>query len=162
MDFYALFGLPVRPVVDTSQLAKKYFELQRQSHPDFFSQDSEAEREAALERSASVNKAFTIFKDEYRTLEYFLQLKGVITENEKYELPPDFLMEMLELNDQLETADPAEMIAAVASVENGIKEPILPLLQMESASFNDASLSALKAYYYKKKYLERILDRLGD
>ena len=41
MNYFELFNLPVTLKVDKSQLAKKYFELQKQFHPDFFTQASE-------------------------------------------------------------------------------------------------------------------------
>ena len=60
MNYFELFDLPVSLNVDKSKLAKKYFELQKKYHPDYFTQATEAEQEEALEKSSAVNKALKI------------------------------------------------------------------------------------------------------
>jgi molecular chaperone HscB len=90
-----------------------------------------------------------------------LQLKGIIATDEKYNLPPDFLMEMMELNEDLDAETDIE--AKVAAYEQELLQDIEPLLSTEnSASLTENDFQKLKAYYYKKKYLKRILERLDD
>ena len=101
MNHFELFGLPVSIKIDRGKLAQKYFELQKKYHPDFFAQGTEHEQEEALEISSQLNKALKIFKSEDETIKYVLQLKGLLEEEEKYQLPPAFLMEMMELNEEL-------------------------------------------------------------
>lgn len=162
MNYFDLFGFPVAPVVDKMYVAKKYFQLQKSHHPDFFTQANEAEKEAALEQSAHINKAFTVFQDHEKTLEYYLQLKAIIVTDEKYQLPSDFLMEMMELNESLLTKTPETASDEIALLEAQLYNEIAPILK-DSALYEDAgSLQQLKAYYYQKKYLKRILDRLND
>jgi len=163
MNYFELFGLPQAPSVDKTVLAKKYFELQKQSHPDFFSNATEAEKEQALEQSAAINKAFNIFQNEERTIEYFLQQVGLIETDEKYQLPPEFLMEMMELNEAMteEAGDAVEK--RVGAYEDELWKDIKPVIgNYEAGKTDESSLLKLKAYYYKKKYLKRILDRLVD
>ena len=161
MNYFELFGFEEKPFVDRSLVSKKYFDLQKKFHPDFFTNESEDDRENALEQSAHVNKAFNIFKDPGKTIEYFLKLKGVLAENEKYNLPPAFLMEMMEMNEGLEGKDDAEMQQEVAVYENDLRAEIESIL-MPDAQISEDDLQKLKLYYYKKKYLDRILDRLDD
>jgi molecular chaperone HscB len=163
MNYFELFQFPSAPSVDRSLLPAKYFELQKKSHPDFFTQGTETEQEDSLALSADINKAFTIFRDEQRTIEYFLQTKGLITENEKYNLPPDFLMEMMEINEALTEEDETAITKRVTDYERSIYDEIKPLIDHYNATSSmEADLLKLKEYYYKKKYLNRILDRLGD
>lgn len=162
MNYFDLFGFPEAPMVDKTHVAKTYFQLQKSHHPDFFTQANEAEKEAALEQSAHINKAFTVFQDQEKTLEYYLQLKEIIVTDEKYQLPPDFLMEMMELNESLLTKTPETASDEIALLEAQLYNEIAPILK-DSALYGDAgSLQQLKAYYYQKKYLKRILDRLND
>jgi len=162
MNYFDLFGFLEAPVIDKSLVAKKYFELQKAHHPDFFTQANEAEKEAALEQSAQINKAFTVFQSQEKTLEYFLQLKEIIVTDEKYQLPPDFLMEMMELNESLLSKTPEAATDEIAEMEAQLYNEIAPILN-DSILYNDAeSLQQLKSYYYQKKYLKRILDRLND
>ncbi len=163
MNYFELFGLPQAPSVNRSLLAKKYFELQKASHPDFFTQGTEAEKELAEEQSASINKAFNIFQKEERTIEYFLQIAGLIVPDEKYNLPPDFLMAMMELNEALTEVGEESVFTSIDEIERDLYEEISSVLnQYDPAKTTREDLMKLKEYYYKKKYLKRILDRLGD
>lgn len=163
MNYFELFGLPVSPVVNRAELAKKYFELQKQYHPDYFTKSGEHEQEQALELSTAINKAFTIFQNEEKTLEYFLQLSGTLVADEKYNLPPDFLMEMMDLNEMLPELPELEIRNRVQSYGNLLAEEIKPYLQeLQPGSNTSQTTEKLKEYYYKKKYLKRILDRLPD
>ena len=162
MNYFELFGFEVAPVINKSLVAKKYFELQKNNHPDFFTQSSESEQEQALEQSANINKAFATFQDGEKTLEYFLQLKEVIRTDEKYELPPAFLMEMMELNETLTEKDGVTLAAEMAQIEKPMLEEISPLLSLDPAKLDSLAYEKLKAYHYKQKYLKRILARLGD
>ena len=163
MNYFELYGLPQSPVADKAAAAKKYIELQKKFHPDFFTNENEADREDAEQQSAHINKAYHIFQNPERTIEYFLQQKGVITPDEKYNLPPDFLMEMMELNESFDESDPETVKKNVTDYESSLSEEIKPLLSTEKAgSLTDAELQELKSYYYRKKYLKRILERLPD
>jgi molecular chaperone HscB len=161
MNYYELFNMPVAPVVDKAIVSKKYIELQKQFHPDFFTQESETDKEEALATSAAVNKAYNIFYNKEKTIEYFLQLKGIIVSDEKFSLPPDFLMEMMELNEGFE--DDAAIENKIEVLENDLNESVKPLLALENSDqLEENHLQQLKLYYYKKKYLQRILERLED
>ena len=162
MNYFELFGIKEAPVADKAVLARKYFELQKKFHPDFYTNENEAEQENATMQSAEINKAFNIFRNPEKTLEYYLQLKGVITTEEKFHLPPDFLMEMMELNETFEDNNIADIQNNIAAFEKKLYDEVKPVLDSETALQNDDSLQQLKAYFYKKKYLKRILERLDD
>ena len=101
MTYFEIFGLPVQLKVDKADLPKRFFELSRKFHPDFYANATPSEQQRALEITANLNKAFKTFQNEDDTIKYVLQLKGLLEEEEKYQLPPDFLMEVLEINEQL-------------------------------------------------------------
>jgi molecular chaperone HscB len=162
MNYFELFGFPMAPKIDKTQLAEKYFELQKKNHPDFFTQGSEGEKEDALQQSADINKGFATFKNDEKTIEYFLQQKGIIGADEKYQLPPDFLMQMMELNETLTEKDGVTLAAEMAELEKALYAEVKPLLEQTEFKEDPESMEKLKAYYYKKKYLNRILVRLGD
>ena len=162
MNYYELFELPIAPIVDKSGISKKYFELQKKFHPDFFTNETEADKENALEQSAAINKGFNIFSNKDKTLEYFLQLKHIIKTDEKYDLSPSFLMEMMELNEAIDEKD-SSTETKINAFENELYAEISELVLKDKAdNFSDDDLQKLKAYYYKKKYLKRILDRLDE
>lgn len=157
MNYFELFEIPVSIHVDKAGITKKYVELQKKYHPDFFTQENEQAQEDALERSSAINKAMKVFKNPDATLKYILELKNMIEEEEKYPLPPDFLMEVMELNENLSV----DSIGAIENFEKDIYSEVSGLIE----NYNDSTITTeqllkLKEYYYKKKYLQRILERL--
>jgi len=158
MNYFELFELPVSLKIDQAALTKKYFELQKKYHPDFYTRANEYEQEEALEISSQLNKALKVFKNPQETIKYVLQLKGLLEEEEKYQLPPDFLMEMMELNEELSD----DSAARIATLEKELYNEVEPIVESyNDAQTTQAELARLKEYYYKKKYLKRILDRLA-
>jgi len=143
-------------------LSRRYFELQKKYHPDYYSAATEAEKEEVLEKSSAVNKAFAIFKDEQQTIAYFLKIKGFLEEEEKYNLPTAFLMEMKEINELLDNGQNLDVYASIESIEQKMDMNIKPILQGNIDEGNQTALIQIKDYYYRKKYLKRILDRLND
>ncbi|MEO7769328.1 MAG: Fe-S protein assembly co-chaperone HscB [Ferruginibacter sp.] len=163
MNYFELFDMPVTLLPDKTGLAKKYFELQKKYHPDFYTQADEAEQQEVLEKSSMVNKALKVLQQPQLTIQYILQLKGLLTENEKYELPPGFLMEMMDLNEKLADDDADTLKQEVVELENALYGSVKDIIE----NYNDSTITTenllkLKDYYFKKKYLHRILDRLDD
>lgn len=156
MNYFELFDIPVSLTVDKTLLAKKYFELQKKYHPDFFTQSDTDEQANALEKSSDINKALKVLQKKESTIQYVLKLKGLLTEDEKYQLPPDFLMEVMDLNENL--ADHEDSI--ITALENEIYVPVQSIIEnYQDTITSEADLLKVKEYYYKKKYLQRILDR---
>jgi molecular chaperone HscB len=158
MNYFELFEIPVSIKVDKQLLSKKYVALQKKYHPDFYTQSSEDEQGDALEKSSAINKALKILKNEDETIKYILHLKGLMEEEEKYALPPAFLMEMMELNENLEeTSGKQDAENYINELYNAVKAIIE---NYDDAVITKEALLQLKEYYYKKKYLQRILDRI--
>lgn len=157
MNYFELFEIPVSLQVDKNILSKKYVELQKRHHPDFFTQENEYEQANALEKSSQINKALKVLRNTDETIKYVLQLKGLLQEEEKYQLPPAFLMEVMELNEALSEGSPQQ----VNDLEAEIYEPVKGIIKNFSfESTTTEELLKVKEYYYKKKYLQRILDRI--
>ena len=159
MNYFELFDIPVNLQVNKNLLTQKYFELQKKFHPDFFTQATEYEQAEALEASSKINKALKTLKNEDETIKYVLELKGVLQEEEKYQLPPDFLMEVMELNEEISK----DSLAQINSFEKEIYSGVADIIK----NYNDNTITTeallkVKEYYFKKKYLQRILERLED
>jgi molecular chaperone HscB len=98
MNYFELYELPIQLKVDAVILKQKFYILSRKYHPDL--PKSEYEQTRVVEISSIVNKAFKTFSNLNETIKYVLQLKELLIEEEKYELSPIFLMEMMELSEQ--------------------------------------------------------------
>lgn len=161
MTHFELFNLPITLTVDTSGLSKTYFELQRKYHPDRFAQASEEEKEETLQLSAQVNKAFKVLKDPDETIKYVLQLKELLEDEEKYQLSPDFLMEVMELNELLEEGLTDSLQTNINQLKQTIYEPVEAIIKnYQEGITTEKELLQVKEYYFKKKYLDRMVENL--
>ena len=167
MTYFELFEIPVQLKVDKASLPLKYFELSRKFHPDFFINGSEEEQTLALNKSAMLNKAFKTFQNPDETIKYVLQLKSLLQEEEKYELPPDFLMEVLEINEELmELGENKTLLPnlelRISELQEEIYEPVKKIVEnYQEGAAAEKELLQVKEYYFKKKYLDRIRQQLN-
>jgi len=165
MNHFELFEIPISLNPNKEQVREKFYSLSRKYHPDFYTQENDFEQSEALEKSSQVNKAFKVFQNRDETIKYVLQLKGLLEEEEKYNLPPDFLMEMMELNEQMMDAKMEQDPEAIAKIKNAIADfeseiylPVAGIVEgYEEEKTTTEQLLKVKEYYYKKKYLDRIL-----
>ena len=168
MNYFEIFGFPIQLKVDKTDLPKRFFELSKKFHPDFYANSTPSEQNRALEITADLNKAFRIFQDPDDTIKYVLQLKGLLEEEEKYQLPPDFLMEVLEINEKLMDAeDDSELKlnlqSAINNLQSEIYEPVKEIVERyQEGITTEKELLQVKEYYYKKKYLHRIQGQLNE
>ena len=161
MNYFELFEIPVSLKIDKASLSQKYFELQKKYHPDFYTQSNDDEKVDALEKSSLINKALKTLQNEDETIKYVLQQKELLEEEEKYTLSPDFLMEMLELNEAVMEEEPAAITKKIAAVEDELYAAVKTIIDnYKDGVTTSAELLKVKDYYYKKKYLQRILDRI--
>ncbi len=162
MNYFELYGIPVSLQPDQSIVKAKFYELSRKYHPDFHSQATAEEQAEILEKASQVNMAYKVFTHPDETIKYVLQLKGLLEEEEKYQLAPDFLMEVLDLNEQAldvsEQADLDRLTETIHNFQKQIYEPVEAIVaNYQEGVTSEKELLQVKEYYYRKKYLDRIL-----
>ena len=164
MNYFELFEMPVSLQVDKKYLKDKYFELQKKYHPDYFSNESEQEQADVLEKSSMINKAYKTFQSDDETIKYVLQWKELLEEEEKYQLPPEFLIEMMEFNEALTEVDDSsleETETKISQLEKSLYDKVQNIIEYYSEdNTTNEQLLQVKDYYFKKKYVRRILERL--
>lgn len=168
MNYFTLFSLPISFQPDRAAVKASYYALSRRYHPDFHNTASEEEKEEILEKSSQVNNAYKVFSNPDATIKYVLQLKGLLEEEEKYQLSPEFLMEVMELNEQVMEMDSQDTEAKqalernIAALQEEILGPVRSILQAyKDGETSEQALLQVKEYYFRKKYLDRILEGLG-
>jgi molecular chaperone HscB len=92
-----------------------------------------------------------------------LQQQGHIVDGEKFNLPPTFLADMMDLNEALMDARFEEDADAINAVQQQIKDRAETLKWPVADYFTQPELQAdataweqLKLYYYQHKYLLRL------
>lgn len=103
-NYFEIFGLPIDFDVDTSRLAERYRELQKELHPDKFAASTEHEQRLSMQWSALINTANETLRSPLARAIYMLEQKG-LTIDHNPQLPPDFLMQQIELREELEALE---------------------------------------------------------
>lgn len=104
-DPFDLLGIEARFDLDLGKVERTHRELSRALHPDRFANAPPGERREALSRAVAVNEAWRVLRDPVRRAEALLALRareGGETENSAADA--EFLMDMMELREELATA----------------------------------------------------------
>jgi molecular chaperone HscB len=181
-DFFSYFGLSRRLTISAHDLERRFRELSRKFHPDFFYNAAPAERLASLERSSYLNDAYRALRDPAARIEHLLAIEGLPSsksEGGTAKVPPALLEEVFALNEELDEirelresgADRAQLGARLQSARAPIDhkrvahERQLEELsarwdsQLESASSADrrATLEALRERLLERNYINNLL-----
>lgn len=168
-NYFALFDLPMSFCPDVASVKSQFYKLSKQYHPDRVAQTDEAAKADVLHKAALINDAYKTLSDPDKTMAYVLRMHHLLEDEEKYNLPPDFLMDMMELNESVsdyEDAPEKESLQsqahqALVAQLNQWDDALKPLLiAFEQAEDKEPVLLKIKDFYFRKKYLLRIRERL--
>jgi molecular chaperone HscB len=122
-DPFALLGLEPRFDLDLTAAEVRHRELSRALHPDRHAGSPAEERRQALSKAIEVNDALRVLKDPVRRAEALLQRSGLRLAEEGREPPasPDFLMEMLEIREELGAARGAADLSAIRGIAKRVE-----------------------------------------
>jgi molecular chaperone HscB len=106
-DYFAFFGLARKLTIAQDELERRFRELSRKFHPDYYYNAPPAERLASLERSSYLNDAYRTLRTPSTRIEHLLAIEGLPSTKSEGEsgaakVPPALLEEVFELNEQLD------------------------------------------------------------
>jgi len=145
-DYFAFLGLPRRLVIDAQDLDRRFRDLSRKFHPDFYYNATPAERLAGLERSSYLNDAYRALKQPVSRIEHLLTIEGFPigkSDEGAAKVPPGLLEEVFALNEELDEirdlresgADAATLAARLSTA----RKPIEAKRDEHERALNDAS-----------------------
>src|SRR5437588_10688916 len=100
MNYFEVFELPRMLGIDLKALERKFHDLSRKYHPDYFTTAPADEKSRALRMTALLNDAYRTLRHPIRRVEYLLALHGFKSDGSK--VPQSLLMEVFDINEQLE------------------------------------------------------------
>ena len=180
-DYFLFLGLPRRLVIDAGDLERRFRELSRKFHPDYFYNASPTERLASLERSSYLNDAYRTLKNPVSRVEHLLAIEGLPSaksEDGTAKVPPSLLEEVFALNEELDEirelresgADPEKLTTrlekarAPIDARRGEHERQLQELSARwdsqehaSAAEKRATLDALRERLLERNYINNLL-----
>jgi molecular chaperone HscB len=169
MQYFDLYELPISFLLDEKALKRKFYQLSKQFHPDFFTLESDEKQAEILELSTVNNDAYKTLSDFDKRMEYILKQKSVYAEEGQNKVPQDFLMEMMDINEALmELEFDFDHVAyettkqAVENLDKSIYSTIKSILEnYDDATVSSEDLEKVKNFYFKRKYLLRIQNNLS-
>lgn len=117
VDHFRRLGVPMTFDVDVAALDAKFFELQRQLHPDRFATRTPREKAFSQQQAVALNEAYETLKDNLKRADYLLEVRGVDQMPDGCHLVNDqaLLMESMELREALADAETPEDVERVAN-----------------------------------------------
>ncbi|MCJ8209774.1 Fe-S protein assembly co-chaperone HscB [Mucilaginibacter sp. RS28] len=167
INYFEFYNIPESFTIDEVALKKQFYALSKEYHPDFYANEGEERQQEILELSTINNKAYQTLADPNKRLAYILKQHNLLEEGAKPQLPADFLMEMMDLNERLMEVDDAEQLAGIRGevliFENDLNSA-LEKLTADYQELNDTAkesrLNQIADIYYRQKYLLRIKESL--
>ena len=121
--YYDVLGLPARYHVSARELEEHYHAAAREHHPDRHVRDGEARRVSSALRTAELTEAYRTLRDPVKRAEYLIGLAGIRITDEKsgHKVDPAFLMEILELREELADARAAHDEVTIERLANDLR-----------------------------------------
>lgn len=169
MNYFDFFDLPVSFQLDEAELKRRFYETSKKYHPDFYTLESASKQTEILELSTLNNEAYRTLADFDKRMRYILDMKGVLAEEGKNDIPQDFLMEMMDINEALmelefdfDEATYQQTLQQIEVQEKAIFQEVAQIIeQYDDKKATDTELSTVRDYYLKKRYLLRIRENLA-
>jgi molecular chaperone HscB len=168
-NYFELYNLPVSFHPDATAVKSKYYELSRRYHPDYFAQAGGTELAEAQTMAAVNNQAYKTLRSPDATIAYILKMNSLLEDEEKYTLPPAFLMEMMDINEAIsdyeadpDNQDARNMATNTLNEQLELWEDATDLLTTchDKGEQSRELLLQIKDQYFRKKYLLRIKERI--
>jgi molecular chaperone HscB len=168
INYFDFYGIPESFHPDVALLKKKFYQLSKEYHPDFYANESDEKQQEILELSTINNKAWQALSDPAKRLEYILRQHELLVDGAKPALPGDFLMEMMDINERLMEVDDSDELAEINMEVLAVDDDINKKLDKLTAGYSnlddtakESRLNEILDIYYRQKYLLRIKESLN-
>lgn len=157
VDHFRRLGLEATFDVDVARVEARYFELQRQLHPDRFATRSAREKALSQQQAVALNEAYETLKDNLKRADYLLEMRGLEEQPEGCHLVNDqaLLMESMELREALAEAETPTDVDKVANRAAGDINVCVADL---SGAFKDFDMERACYLATRLKYLTKLAD----
>ncbi len=156
-DHFARLGLSPSFDIDGALLDQRYFEQQRQLHPDRFATRTGRERALSQSQAVALNEAYETLKDPLRRADYLLQCRqgGAVAAGCYMVNDSRLLMEAMELREALAEA---AAVGVVNTLAKRAASDIESCLRNLSFAFAEDDIEAAARLTTRLKYLRKFAD----
>ncbi|EDW30433.1 GL17838 [Drosophila persimilis] len=150
INYFELLSFPTNFNLEGQQLTQRFRQLQTLVHPDKFSNKTSREQTNSADWSSLINKAYKTLAMPIERGQYLLQLEGQQMPEDNSTLNKEFLMAMMERNEEVEEAeDSTELDKLNAQIVRELEA----LVQKLGIQFEAKDLASVKGTLVEMKYL---------
>jgi len=158
LNYFDIMGIKRDYNVENEEIHRKYRELQKMLHPDKFGNKSEKERQISENLSSLINKAYSTLAHPLKRGMYMLQLKGISIPEGTTSLNPEFLIEIMERNEEIENA--IKDNDKVLKLAKESKELLNTMSKQVAQAFDKEDIETATRILIKMKYYDTIDNKL--
>ena len=165
-DHFALFDLPRRYEVDQGSLERRFREVQSKVHPDKHAHLGDAQKRLAMQWATQANEAFQTLKNPLKRAQYLLHLEGHDAQVENNTaMPPAFLMEQMELREEVSDARAARADKTLDGLRARLKAAMATQfaalgVMLDEQTDHAAAAGLVRQLMFQEKLLQEIDDAL--
>ncbi|WP_223668962.1 Fe-S protein assembly co-chaperone HscB [Kangiella shandongensis] len=159
-NYFELFGLEPNFFVDQKDLSDKLRRLLHSAHPDRHASGGSQQQMLAMQKTTRLNDAFAVLKHPVKRAQYLLQVvKGIDTTKDHTVDDPEFLMQQLELREELHNITGDKDATALMDFADKIEQ----MAEVQEAELGELfkqdawDIDALKVAIYKLQFLYKTL-----
>lgn len=167
-DVFEILGVPRRFDVDEAELHRRFIAASARTHPDRFA-DPVAQADAS-QRSAAVNGAYRVLRDPQTRAEALMVLLGGPVPEADKSLPPDLLMQMMDIREEMQEAIEAVDTATLDRLRTWAQQQRAARLEAIAALFDRAQAADCHGDELKRarlelnalRYVRRMLEQMPE
>ena len=153
-NFFEWFGLEASFQVDPVELKRLFFQKSREVHPD------RNDAEDSLTLASYNNEAYRTLKTQ--SLRYPYILEQYCEAELSDDLPQEFLLEMMDLNEAAMMGDEESLKAELVRLRTEWEESVSVIVAQSPDSLSTDEWAIVKEHLLKQRYLERLEQRTAD
>ncbi|XP_036337810.1 iron-sulfur cluster co-chaperone protein HscB [Rhagoletis pomonella] len=153
INYFELLNFPNSFSLDQKDLTRRFRQLQTIVHPDKFSNKTSREQNNSADWSALINKAYKTLSTPIERGQYILKLQGEQMPQDNSALDKEFLMVMMERNEEVEEANTGEELQRLN--KDIVQELNASAIEL-SNKFESNALNEAKSLLVKMKYLTSV------
>ena len=169
VSYFEFFDLPIAFAIDLSALKQQYFKNSKLYHPDLHAQSAYSDQEEMLKKSTVNNLAYKTLSKQDKRIAHVLELSGKIGGDVKPAMPQSFLMEMMDVNEQVmelqmdfDKAAHSTLLKDIDTIVQSLEADVAEILiDPAPITQDDPRLAPITDYYLKKKYILRLQDNIN-
>ena len=161
-DPFAVLGVEPRFDLDMDRLHARFIELSARTHPDRFADP--LEQAEATDRASRLNEAYRILTEPEKRADALLRLHGGPAREDDKSLPPDLLMQMMEVRERMEEAvasrDADELAELRQWAEDQRREHLARVAKLFDGGVTNDSAKAIRLELNALRYFERMIEQM--